>query len=327
MLNVGIIGTSGIAHEFAKALQMTEDYQVKAIYSRTKSKAQSFGEAYGADLFFDDLEEMLARPEIDVIYIASPNSLHFQQAMSALDHHKHVIVEKPAFSNLSEWDQAFARAEEAGVKLFEAARHLHDRNFQVAKDQIKKFDKIDNAVLSYGKYSSRYDQVLDGQEPNIFSLKYSGGALMDLGVYLLYAAIGWFGEPESATYQMKKVSTGVDGSGVILFQYPTFNVTMHVSKTFNLHVSNEINNGHQTIILDELTGTKEIILENTRTNERTDLAYQPDAHLMLAEALAFAREINRPSDDYEEWKQLSRKVTAWSEKLRKEAGIYFTADK
>ncbi len=63
------------------------------------------------------------------------------------------------------------------------------------------------------KYSSRYDQVLDGEEPNIFSTHFSGGALMDLGVYLVYAAVAWFGMPKEVHYFPRKISTGVDGLG------------------------------------------------------------------------------------------------------------------
>lgn len=326
MLAVGFIGTSMIAHEFAKALALTKGNTLKAVYSRTLSKAEEFGKEYGADLFFDDLEQMMASPELDVIYIASPNSLHFEQVSLATANKKHVIVEKPAFSNVKEWDAANKAADENGVMLFEAARHLHDPNFHIIKDEIAKLEKVDNAILYYGKYSSRYDQVIAGEEPNIFSTKFSGGALMDLGVYTLYAALAWFGEPEAAEYRAQKITTGVDGSGTILFRYPTFDVTMHISKNYNLHAPSEIHSGKQTLILDELTGTTEIILENTGTGETVDLAIEPSKHLMMDEAVAFQKEIEHPTEKYEEWRQLSRQVAYWSEKLRKTAAITFAAD-
>lgn len=326
MLAVGFIGTSMISHEFAKALSLTDGYTLKAVYSRALSKAEDFGKAYGVNLFFDDLETFMASPELDVIYIASPNSLHFAQVLLALANKKHVIVEKPAFSNVKEWDAANKAADENGVLLFEAARHLHDPNFHIIKNEIKKLEKVDNAILYYGKYSSRYDQVVAGEEPNIFSPRFSGGALMDLGVYTLYAALAWFGEPESATYNARKIATNVDGSGTILFHYPTFDVTMHISKNYNLHAPSEVHSGKKTLILDELTGTTEIILENTGTGEIVNLAEKPSAHLMVDEALAFHKEIEHTTEKYEEWRELSRQVAYWSEKLRKNAGITFTAD-
>lgn len=326
MLSVGFIGTSMISHEFAKALSLLSEYKLKAVYSRNLFKAESFGKEYGADLFFDNLEQMMACPELDVIYIASPNSLHFEQVLMAVANKKHVIVEKPAFSNVREWDAAHAAADANGVKLFEAARHLHDPNFKIVKDEIAKLDEINNAILYYGKYSSRYDQVLAGEEPNIFSLKFSGGALMDLGVYTLYAALAWFGEPDSAEYVARKIQTDVDGSGTILFHYPYFDVTLHISKNYNLHAPSEIHSGKKTLILDDLTSTTSIQLEDSGTRTTVELATESAEHLMLDEARAFYQEINNPSANYEEWRRISRQVAYWSEKLRKQAGIHFAAD-
>lgn len=331
MFAVGMIGTSSISHEFAKALQMSEEYIVKAVYSRTLFTAESFGEIYQADLFFNDLEEFMASPEIDVVYIASPNSLHFSQTMLALQNGKHVIVEKPSFSNTKEWEIAFNVAKEQGLLLFEAARHVHDPNYKIVKNEIAKMDGLDSIILNFGKYSSRYDQVLRGEEPNIFSLTYSGGAWMDLGVYSLYAAIDWFGVPDSGEYFMKKIQTGVDGSGTAVLRYPHFDVTLHLSKISNLLLDSEIHAGKQTLILDSVSITESIELHNGETSEKIQLAVSPSAHLMVDEAKEFARILKDPENtenkkDYENWKQLSHDVSIWLEKLRKQAGLFFEAD-
>ncbi|MFZ2787651.1 MAG: Gfo/Idh/MocA family oxidoreductase, partial [Trichococcus flocculiformis] len=110
MIRLGIIGTSSIAHAFATAAKASGQFEIKAVYSRNQFTAQSFGEGYGADIFVTDLEKFTALEEVDAIYIASPNSLHFQQAMSAIANGKHLIVEKPIFSNTKEWEAAFSAA-------------------------------------------------------------------------------------------------------------------------------------------------------------------------------------------------------------------------
>lgn len=332
MIAVGMIGTSSIAHEFAKALQLSGQFAVKAVYSRTLFKAESFGSVYGAELFFDDLEEFMAEPEVEAVYIASPNSLHFEQTMLALQHGKHVIVEKPAFSNSQEWEEAFALAEEKELFLLEAARHLHDPNFQLVRAEVAKLEGVDGADLHYGKYSSRYDQVLAGEELNIFSPAFSGGALMDLGVYALYAAFAWFGIPESGQYFAKKVQTGVDGAGTVVLQYPYFHATLHISKIYNDFQDTEIYCGKKTLTLDALSTTTSIELYDGEVDERVEMALPRSEHVMLDEAQAFARLLQNSDDPkelakYREWKELSRQVTVWMEKLRKEAGIYFAADK
>lgn len=331
MLRIGMIGTSSIAHEFAKALTLSKRYDVKAIYSRSLEKAEEFGQPYGSTLFFDDLNDLLSSEEIDVVYIASPNSLHYDQAVAALNHHKHVIVEKPAFSNMKEWTAAFDLAAEKGVFLFEAARHIHDKNFQLIKNEIAKLPHIDGAILHFGKYSSRYDQVLAGEDANIFSLKFSGGALMDLGVYLIYAALSWFGEPESGQYIARKIKTGVDGTGTIIFRYADYDVVMHVSKISNLSAPSEVQSGKQTLVMDGVSVITSVELDDTETNQRQQLILPTSDHLMVDEAIAFAEVIESADSTesqakYQEWKQLSYDVSRWIETLRKEAGIYFDAD-
>ncbi|UJF15357.1 Gfo/Idh/MocA family oxidoreductase [Jeotgalibaca sp. MA1X17-3] len=331
MFAIGMIGTSSISHTFATALQLSGEFQMKAVYSRTLSTAKNFGKTYDAELFFDDLEEFMASPELDVVYIASPNSLHFSQTMLALQHGKHVIVEKPSFSNTKEWNAAFQLADEQGLFLFEAARHIHDPNYKLIKNEIAKMESLDSAVLNFGKYSSRYDQVLEGQEPNIFSLDFSGGAWMDLGIYLLYAAIDWFGVPESGEYFAKKIQTGVDGAGTAVLRYPFFDVTLHVSKMNNLLLGSEVHSGQQTLLIDSVSTPASIQWYNGEIGGKIQLAVPPSEHVMVDEAKEFARILKNPDHtenqkDYAEWKQLSYDVTFWLEKLRKEADIIFKAD-
>jgi len=331
MISLGIIGTSSIAHEFAKAATETGEFRIKAVYSRTQFKAQSFGEGYGADIFLTNLEKFAALDEIDAIYIASPNSMHFEQAMLGIANGKHLIVEKPIFSNTKEWEAAFAAAKEKQVFIFEAARHLHEPNFAIVKEEVAKLGEIDGASFTYAKYSSRYDQVLAGEEPNIFSLDFSGGALSDLGVYLLYAAIAWFGVPDKVDYAAKKIQTGVDGAGTVILRYPYFTATLHTSKIYNSFATSEIYSGKKTIILDGVNMIQSIELVDGENEERYQLAGEHSGHFMADEARAFAGILNDAEnpvmmEDYERWTQISRDVNRTMEALRKEAGIVFPAD-
>lgn len=102
MLRLGIIGTSWISHEFIKAAHETGHYHLEAVYSRNRQTAQDFCEPYGAISCYTDLVDFLDS-ELDVVYIASPNSLHFAQAKLAILAKKHVIIEKPAVTSPSEY--------------------------------------------------------------------------------------------------------------------------------------------------------------------------------------------------------------------------------
>src|SRR5699024_10922031 len=153
---------------------------------------------------------------IDCIYIASPNSMHFEHTLLFLKNKKHVIREKPIFSNKTEHKKAYEVAEANNVYLYEAMRSIVKPDLQLLKDNLNKCGKIPSVVLNYSKYSSRYTKVLNGEEPNIFSLNFSGGSLVDLGVYPLSAAVSLFGKPVETTYYPTKITTGVDGSGTLI---------------------------------------------------------------------------------------------------------------
>ncbi|RTK47929.1 gfo/Idh/MocA family oxidoreductase, partial [Enterococcus faecalis] len=85
-----------------------------------------------------------------------------------------------------------------------------------------------------------YDAVLAGEEPNIFSPHFSGGALADLGVYPVYAAVAWFGKPQDVHYFARKLPTGVDGIGTAVLRYADFDVTIQTGKIADSELRSEI---------------------------------------------------------------------------------------
>ncbi|MDU4624090.1 MAG: Gfo/Idh/MocA family oxidoreductase, partial [Enterococcus gallinarum] len=102
MIHLGIIGTNWITDQFVQAAHETGRYHLTAVYSRKLATAQSFAEKYGEVTCVDDLTAFFQLEELDTVYIASPNSLHFEQAKQGILSGKNVIVEKPAFSTPSE---------------------------------------------------------------------------------------------------------------------------------------------------------------------------------------------------------------------------------
>ena len=135
MIKLGIIGTGWISDQFIEACAKTGMYQLTTVYSRTLQKAEEFGKKYLADgEYFDDLEKFFAEGSFDTVYIASPNSLHFAQSVMAINAGKNVIVEKPACANLKEENQLLDHLSKRNdVYYFEAARHVHEKNFEIVK--------------------------------------------------------------------------------------------------------------------------------------------------------------------------------------------------
>ncbi|HFJ9985617.1 TPA: Gfo/Idh/MocA family protein [Listeria monocytogenes] len=327
-MKLGIMGTNWITDSFIEGAINSGEWNLTAVYSRTEEKARAFGEKYGDLTYFTDIEEMGKSDALDAVYIASPNALHYQHAVSLLKNKKHVIVEKPIFSTVAELEHAHQIARENNVFLFEAARHIQEPNFKRLQENIEKVGTIHGATLAYMKYSSRYDQVLNGEEPNIFSLKFSGGSIVDLGVYPLYSAITLFGEPIKATYFATKLPTGVDGLGPIILEYPTFNITIIQGKNSQSFLPSEIYGQKGTLIVDPLTGIEKITFYDNATKEETELAGPVVANDMQFEAAEFARIIEQSDrDTYEYLADLSLKVLCVSNELRHQNDIWFDAEK
>jgi len=162
------------------------------------------------------------------------------------------------------------------------------------------------------KYSSRYDAVLAGEEPNIFSPHFSGGALVDLGVYPVYAALAWFGRPQNVYYFARKIVTGVDGIGTIILRYETFDVTIQTGKIGNSDLKSEIYFENGTLELNAVNAIEQAVFYD-RTNNETVLPVTAQANPMVEEAADFAEVIENKADPqlgarYEEWIELARDV-------------------
>lgn len=332
-LQLGTIGTSWITNNFIESATATEYYELNTVYSRSKETAEEFAGKYGAVNIETDLKLFMENPALDVIYIASPNSLHYEQSLLALTAKKHVMVEKPATLNVEQWDDLVQVAEENGVFILEAARHMHIPNLQVIADEIKKLGTIRGASLPFLQYSSRYDNVLAGEEPNVFSLKFAGGALMDLGIYPVYTAVAFFGEPEEVHYFTRKIATGVDGNGTIILRYKDFDVTILLAKNTVSSYEGEIYGEDDTLIFDHVTDLNEARLLNVRTSEEKKIMLEPQQeNNMYYEAETLAKMIaDKDSEEtkarYQELSNLARIVSGLLHDLRKQADILFEADK
>lgn len=331
MINLGIIGTNWITDQFVQAAHQTGSYQLAAVYSRRLETAQKFGENYGDVEYATDLVTFFAIQHVDTVYIASPNSLHFEQAKQAILAGKNIIVEKPAFSTPQEMDEIIELANQQRVFFFEAARNIHEQAFKTIADFLPLKDRTIGADFSFMKYSSRYDQVLDGEEPNIFSPHFSGGALVDLGVYPIYAALAWFGMPNESLYFAKKIQTDVDGIGTGILRYEEFDVTIRTGKISDSYQPAEIFLSNGTLVLDAIHSIDEAVFHDRDHQRKIKLSVQRVENPMVEEAAAFAEVILNPTDrtlgtNYEEWVELARNVNQVLYDMRKSAGIVFDAD-
>lgn len=331
MIHLGVIGTNWISHQFVQAALATKKYDLAAVYSRKLETAQAFAKPYGEVELAIELATFFEIEHLDTVYIASPNSLHFSQAKAALSAGKNIIVEKPAFSTPEEMAEIIELANQKGCFFFEAARNIHEKSFKKIADLLPVKGDIIGANFTYMKYSSRYDAVLAGQEPNIFSPHFSGGALMDLGVYPIYATLAFFGVPEQVHYFAKKIATGVDGIGTGILRYQQFDVTIQIGKIGDSRLSSEIYFDSGTLELNAVNSISAAEFHDRKGQEIITIDVQAQENPMIEEAEAFAQVIENAENPfygnlYEEWVELARNVNAVIYTMRRQAEITFDAD-
>ncbi|GMA69411.1 oxidoreductase [Leuconostoc litchii] len=331
MIKLGIIGTSWITAMFLDAAVQTKAYELTTVYSRSQEKGQKFLSSLAFNTENVDVVTTLSDlyQNVDAVYIASPNALHFEQAKVAIQSGVHAIVEKPLFSNPAEFKQIEnLLATHPDVLLFEAARHVHQPNFKLIQSIVKKMPKLQGATLVYQKYSSRYDAYLAGEEPNVLTKKYSAGALYDLGVYPIYAALAIYGAPNAVQYLPTLLRNGVDGNGVANLFYSGFNVTVIFGKTSNSYLSSEFYGLKDTISVSNIAELESVIYHDS-AGQVNSVGAKPENNPMVREAQDFANIINDPIEnhaEYNQWLQLAKQVNQTLFDLRQSAEIEFPAD-
>ena len=116
----GILGTGGMAHNFAEALMEVEDAQLIAIASRSQSSAEQFGDQFSIPLRYAGYEKLITGNEVEVVYIATPHSQHKDLSIRCLQAGKAVLCEKPFTLNLQQAQEVISLANEKKLFLMEA---------------------------------------------------------------------------------------------------------------------------------------------------------------------------------------------------------------
>lgn len=221
-LCLGTIGTGSIVHTILDQVNVTDGIRLTAVYSRTEEKGRQVAAEYGADRVYTDLDAFLADEEMNTVYIASPNLLHYEQTRKTLLAGKHVICEKPFCTKADQARELTALAKEKRLFLADAVPTAFLPNLEVLKRELPKVGKVRLVLGNYSQYSSRYDLVLQGEVPNVFNPEYGGGCLMDINFYNVYLNAALFGKPMSSVYYPNRCGELADTSGVLIMQYDGF---------------------------------------------------------------------------------------------------------
>lgn len=221
-IRLGTIGSGVIVHSVLDSVMITEGIELEAVYSRTREKGEQLAKDYGCGKIYTDMDAFLADENINLVYIATPNLLHYPQAKRALLAGKNVLLEKPFTTKLEQARELAALAKERGLFLLEAAPTGFLPNYPILQRELGKIGKIKLVISNYSQYSSRYDAVLRGEKPAIFDPEYAGGCLMDINFYNVLLNVLLFGKPRMASYYANRFPGLSDTSGVMVMEYDGF---------------------------------------------------------------------------------------------------------
>lgn len=352
----GIVGTGRISDWVLKGAVMEPRFEAAAVCSRSLEKGQAFAAAHGIPKVYTDIEEMASDPEIDAVYIGTPNSTHKSLTIKCLNKGKHVLCEKPMAANAEEVKEMVAAAKANGVLLMEAMISTLCPNFVAAREKLKGLGEVRHYFASFCQYSSKYDlvkKIIAGEDdspvPSSLNPECCGGALMDIGIYTVFPMVALFGRPkgikaevttcevpvESGRFDSGKKWKRIDLQGSVVFEYDGMSAAVIYSKIADSNLRTEISCDGGIVSLDQVHICREakMTLRGAPTSGRAagpqaiDISVPTDADEYLCEFREFINVLESGRLESSVNTLETSLVTAEIlDEIRRQAGVVFPTD-
>ncbi|MCF8367602.1 MAG: Gfo/Idh/MocA family oxidoreductase [Bacteroidales bacterium] len=214
-INWGIIGLGQIAERFAEDIQRSENAILHAVASREQMKAKQFSQRFHTEKYYGSYEELAKDDAIDVVYVATPHTFHYENTMMCLQHGKSVLCEKPMGMNTREVQSMFKEA--ASRKLF----IMEGMWTRFIPATVKLFELLGSKTIGdilflhadFG-FKAKFDPM-----GRIFNKNLGGGSLLDIGIYPIYLSLEVLGSPSEIKAIARMSETSVDSYCAMLFDY------------------------------------------------------------------------------------------------------------
>ena len=215
-LGIGIVGAGMMAERMAATLVKMDAVEIRAIASRDGEKARGFAGTYGIPKAYGDYVRLVDDPDVQLVYIATPNSFHHEHCLLCLEHGKHVLCEKPFTMTSAQAREIFALGKKKHLLVAEAmwTRYMpfmHTMRTLLDDGVLGNLVFLEANIGNAVKHRERLREPLLG-----------GGALLDLGVYALHFAAAFIDErPTGIMSSRVKLDTGVDAQNAVVLSYPS----------------------------------------------------------------------------------------------------------
>ena len=295
-MKLGIIGSGMIVKDFLSFAHELPEIKLEAIAARNIENLKELQSKYNIKNIYTDIKLCLENKEIDTIYVAVPNNLHYEVAKKALEAGKNVICEKPFTLKYDEAVELFEIAEARGLILIEAITNQYQKNYLNIKDNIDNIGEIRLVECNFSQLSSRYEAFKNGVIAPVFDKSKGGGVLGDLNIYNIHFVVGLFGKPSNVHYAPNIVND-VDTSGILLLEYDNFKVVCIAAKdTFN---NSYVNIQGDQGIIKVIGPTNEVPNYSIQTKDNfINESKNIHSHRMFAEFKKFIEVINNKDFEF-----------------------------
>jgi predicted dehydrogenase len=242
----GILGCGRIARKFAADLRLVSDAELTAIASRSKETLESFTKDFPSKHHHNSYEDLAANNEVDVIYVATPHSHHYEHTLLCLNHNKAVLCEKAFAINSRQAIEMIKTAKEKKVFLMEALWTKFLPHYNKLREilQQKTLGDIKSVLVNFGFKTTA------GHPQRLFDSSLGGGSLLDIGIYNVFMTMSVLGKPDAIEATMTPSLTGVDEQIAVLFKYNNGAMAQLFSSfSTNLPIQAEINGTEGCITL------------------------------------------------------------------------------
>lgn len=211
----GILAPGKMSAKFARGLKLLGNAELYAVGSRDAGRAKEFALEFGIRKHYDNYKELAEDTEVDIIYIASPHSFHYEHTMLCLKNKKAVLCEKPFALNSRDVETMIGEAKKQKVFLMEALWPPFQAFYK------KTAEILDSGIAGKAIHLIGYFSFIPPYDPDDlkFNLALGGGSLYDIGIYPVIDSLTFFGVPDTIKATASFGKTGAEESISVIFGY------------------------------------------------------------------------------------------------------------
>lgn len=211
----GILAAGKMSAKFVKALKLLENAELYAVASRDEARAKQFADEFGFKKFYGSYELLAKDPEVEIIYIASPHSHHYEHTMLCLKNRKAVLCEKAFSLNRAEVALMIAESQKQGIFLMEALWPPFQPVYQKTKE-ILNSNEAGRLIHLDARFGFQPPYNPDDRK---FNLSLGGGSLLDIGIYPVNDVLYFMGVPDEVSARASFTESGAEHSVSIIFGF------------------------------------------------------------------------------------------------------------